>query len=186
MTTRKKWEILLHWLAVLLINLFILYTGSALAAKQMPRPAPEFTHQDSDAWLNSKPLSLDRLRGKVILLDFWTFDCWNCYRSFPWLHDLESRLNNQAFMVIGVHTPEFEHERNKSKLEEKVSIYQLRHPIMIDNDFSYWNLLGSRYWPSFFVIDKRGVIRASYIGQTEQNSAQAKKIERLVESLLAE
>ena len=89
-------------------------------------------------------------------------------------------------MVIGVHTPEFEHERHKGRLQEKVKLYDLRHPIMIDNDFSYWNAAGSRYWPSFFLVDKKGVIRAIYMGQTDLNSDQAKKIEATIESLLLE
>ena len=174
------------WLTLLLSLPVVLHTGSGHAARQLPQPAPEFTHQDDDAWLNSKPLSLVELRGKVVLLDFWTFDCWNCYRSFPWLRALESRMKNRAFMIVGVHTPEFDHERQKIRLEEKVKSYRLRHPIMIDNDFSYWNAVGSRYWPSFFIIDKSGVIRADFIGQTDLNSAQAEKIERIVERLLAE
>ena len=89
-------------------------------------------------------------------------------------------------MVIGIHTPEFEHERNRNRLVEKVRIYELSHPIMIDNDFSFWNAVGSRYWPSFFILDKKGVIRASYFGQIDQHSAQAEKIERMVEELLSE
>jgi len=176
----------LHRLTILLVSLATLYAGSSIAAKQLPRPAPEFTHLEGDAWLNSKPLSLENLLGKVVLLDFWTFDCWNCYRSFPWLQALEERLKNRDFMVIGVHTPEFEHERQKEMLEEKVSFYRLNHPIMVDNDFSYWNAVGSRYWPSFYIIDKKGTIRAAYVGQTSQGSTQAIKIEQMVESLLAE
>lgn len=186
MTTRLNYEIRICCQSVLLISLFFLCSGNSLAAKQLPRPAPEFTHQKSDAWLNSKPLSLEELRGKVVLLDFWTFDCWNCYRSFPWLRTLESQLENREFMVIGIHTPEFEHERNRNRLVEKVRIYELSHPIMIDNDFSFWNAVGSRYWPSFFILDKKGVIRASYFGQIDQHSAQAEKIERMVEELLSE
>ena len=186
MTTRKKWEILLHWLAVLLINLFILYTGSALAAKQMPRPAPEFTHQDSDAWLNSKPLSLDRLRGKVILLDFWTFDCWSCYRSFAWLTSLEDKYRDRAFRVIGIHTPEFEHERRVARVREKIAGWGLEHPVMIDNDFSYWNAVGARSWPSFYLVDKKGVIRASYMGETRIGDDKARAMEQLIDNLLAE
>lgn len=175
-----------HWFFVLLILFLTLYAERGWTAKQLPRAAPEFTHPDSGDWLNSEPLSLAGLRGKVVLIDFWTFDCWNCYRSFGWLHALEAQMKNCEFMVIGVHTPEFEHERHKGKLQEKVKLYDLRHPIMIDNDFSYWNAAGSRYWPSFFLVDKKGVIRAIYMGQTDLNSDQAKKIEATIESLLLE
>lgn len=163
-----------------------MFVGSGLTATKTPRIAADFTHKEQQAWLNSAPVSLYDLRGKVVLIDFWTFDCWNCYHSFIWLNDLERRMNNRQFKIIGVHTPEFEHEHHKGMLEEKVQLYGLTHPIMIDNDFSYWNILGSRYWPSFFLIDKIGSIRAVYTGQTDPNSEQAEKIEGLIENLLAE
>ncbi len=72
-------------------------------------PVPAFTHTAVAEWINSLPLTLEALRGKVVLLDFWTFACWNCYRSFPWLNELEARLHERGLRVIGVHTPEFEH-----------------------------------------------------------------------------
>lgn len=172
--------------STIFMTLALLTASGQIAAKGLPRPVPEFTHSDSEAWLNSKPLTQMMLRGKVVLIDFWTFDCWNCYRSFPWLVDLEERFQDRDFQVVGVHTPEFEHERQISQLVEKVERYRLRHPIMVDNDFSYWNALGSSYWPSFFVIDKKGIIRANYIGETTPGSDQAIRIERLLESLLME
>ena len=172
--------------SVILAIFIASFTCIGSAAKPMPRPAPEFTHQQKQSWLNSEPLALTDMLGKVLLIDFWTFDCWNCYRSFVWLHALESRLNNREFAVIGVHTPEFEHERHRGRLEDKVKLYDLRHPIMIDNDFSYWNAMGSRYWPTFFLIDKQGYIRAQYVGQTDTESDQAVAIEQMIETLLAE
>lgn len=174
------------WFMLILVFFINLYASCGIAAKPLPRPAPEITHTEGDTWINSTPLSLIDLRGKVILINFWTFDCWNCHRSFIWLNTLEDRFKNREFMVIGVHTPEFEHERHRSRLEDKVKLYNLRHPIMIDNDFSYWNAVGCRYWPSFFAIDKQGSIRAVYIGQTDLNSGQAKKIEQMIETLLVE
>jgi len=185
MTVRANQAIHICWLTIFLV-LITLHASSIFAAKKLPRAAPEFTHTERGAWLNSTPLSLEQLRGKVVLFDFWTFDCWNCYRSFPWLHALEDQFKNQAFSVIGIHTPEFEHERHKGMLEEKIKLFRLRHPIMMDNDFSYWNAVGSRYWPSFYLIDKKGLIRASYIGQTDEGGTQAKKIEAMVDTLLAE
>ncbi|MCB1758574.1 MAG: redoxin domain-containing protein [Gammaproteobacteria bacterium] len=173
------------YLAALLLALSA-FMLPANAARNMPRIAPEFTHAEAEAWLNAAPLSLRSLRGRVVLVDFWTFDCWNCYRSFPWLHSLERRHAEAPFAVIGVHTPEFEHERQKSRLLEKIEEYRLTHPIMIDNDFSYWNAVGSRYWPSFYLIDKQGMIRATFFGQTDVGSAQAHKIDAMIDTLLAE
>jgi thiol-disulfide isomerase/thioredoxin len=114
-----------------------------------PVPAPDFTRQDAFAWINSKPLTLRDLRGKVVLLDFWTFDCWNCYRSFPWLKSLEGRFESKGLRVIGVHTPEFAHEKVKSNVMAKIKEFGLHRPVMMDNDFAYWNAMGNRFWPAY-------------------------------------
>ena len=148
--------------------------------------APEFTHTEEREWINSVPLTLAGLRGKVVLLDFWTFECWNCYRSFPWLNALEARLAGEDFTVIGVHTPEFEHEKVRSSIEKKVAEFELHHPVMIDNDFSYWRAMGNRYWPAFYLIDKQGKVRAAYVGETHEGDRQARKIEAAIRNLLAE
>ena len=157
-----------------------------LSSSHTDRKAPEFTHESADEWINSQPLRLADLRGKVVLIDFWTFDCWNCYRSFPWLKEIEATYADQGLEVIGVHTPEFDHEKIRSNIVEKVKEFDLHHPVMIDNDFSYWRAMGNRYWPSFYLIDKRGVIRAVFLGETHSGSARAKKVEAAVERLLKE
>ncbi|MGH8761166.1 MAG: redoxin domain-containing protein [Burkholderiales bacterium] len=149
-------------------------------------PVPTFTHTAAADWINSPPLTLTSLRGTVVLLDFWTFACWNCYRSFPWLNALEARLHPRGLRVIGVHTPEFEHERVRGNIEKKIAQYGLQHPVMMDNDFSYWNAMGNRYWPAYYLIDKQGRIRAHYAGETHQGDAQARRIESDIEALLAE
>lgn len=149
-------------------------------------PAPEFTHTKEEEWLNSKPLSLEELRGKVVLLDFWTFDCWNCYRSFPWLNSLEEKMKTEQLQIIGVHTPEFEHEKIRSNIAEKIDEFMLKHPVMIDNDFSYWRAMGNRYWPAFYLIDKEGNVRARFIGETHAGDKQALAIESAITNLLKE
>ena len=157
-----------------------------VVATNAARPAPEFTQQSADAWLNSEPLKLSELRDQVVLLDIWTFDCWNCYRSFPWLNAMEKRLSQQGFKVIGIHTPEFEHEKVRAKVAAKISEFNLHHPVMMDNDFSYWRALGNRYWPTYYLIDKQGQIRATFVGETHANTPRAKKIEDAIALLLAE
>ncbi len=148
--------------------------------------APEFTHDEPEAWINSQPLTLKDLRGAVVLVDFWTFDCWNCYRSFPWLKQVEAAYADRGLRVIGVHTPEFDHEKIRSNIVEKVGEFGLHHPVMIDNDFSYWRAMNNRYWPAFYLIDKRGFIRSVFIGETHSGGARAQKVEAAIESLLAE
>lgn len=148
--------------------------------------APEFTHRNSSDWINSKPLRLADLRGKVVLIDFWTFECWNCYRSFPWLNSLEERFGPKGLQVVGVHSPEFERERDPDAVAAKIREFDLHHPVMIDNDFSYWNALGNRFWPAFYLIDKKGRLRRSYFGETHVDDPRARQIEAAVELLLKE
>ncbi len=153
---------------------------------RQPLAAPEFTHISADEWLNSAPLKLADLRGKVVLVDFWTFDCWNCYRSFPWLKAMETRLADKGLQVIGVHSPEFDREKIPENIKKKVAEFGLKHPIMIDNDFSYWKAMANRYWPAYYVIDKNGLLRAAFVGETHAGDDQAKKIEKILNELLAE
>lgn len=178
------------------VNLLIIVISATLTIKLMmpavgetlstPFTAAEFTHTTQDDWINSDPLMLSDLRGKVLLVDFWTFDCWNCYRSFPWLKALEMRLAPKGLQVVGVHSPEFAHEKVFENIVSKVKEFGLHHPVMVDNDFSYWRALGNKYWPAFYIIDKQGQVRAVHYGETHEGDPQAMDIEKTIEQLLAE
>lgn len=148
--------------------------------------APEFTRVSPSAWINSPPLRLADLRGKVVLIDVWTFECWNCYRSFPWLKSVESRFGPRGLQVIGIHSPELDRERDPQAVADRVREYGLEHPVMIDNDFAYWKALGNRYWPAFYLVDREGRIRGRFAGETHVGEPQAGRIEGLIEDLLAE
>jgi thiol-disulfide isomerase/thioredoxin len=167
--------------AIVILGLSFLATSS-LTAKS--NDAPEFTHTQAEEWINSAPLTLDDLKGKVVLIDFWTFDCWNCYRSFPWLHELEAQFAAEDFTVIGVHTPEFDHEKIRENIVAKTKEFKLDHPVMIDNDFSYWKAMDNRYWPTFYLIDKQGRIQEKYIGETHAGGGNATDIEAKIKQLL--
>lgn len=149
-------------------------------------PLPEFTQSDSQAWLNSGPLKTADLKGKVLLIDIWTLACWNCYHSFPWLHSVEEKFADDNFQVIGIHSPEFDYEHNRGAVEKAIKKYKLQHPVMMDNDFAYWQALSNRYWPAFYLVDKQGNLRYRFIGETHLGDAQADKIERAIEYLLQE
>lgn len=173
----------------LLLLLCAALSGPAPAGVVEPeqgRLAPEFTHQDAEEWLNSPPLTLAALRGQVVLLDFWTYACWNCYRSFPWLNAVDKQYSALGLQVIGVHTPEFEYEKVRANIAAKIAEFQLEHPVMIDNDFSYWNAMNNRYWPAFYLIDKQGRIRGQYAGETHAGDRRARTMEADIRSLLAE
>ena len=182
------------------LSLFATFLASFLGAL-LPRPqanaadswppalakqAPEFTGHDATDWINSPPLKLAELRGRVVLLDIWTFDCWNCYRSFPWLNDLEVRLGPHGLRSVGIHSPEFERERDAAAVRRKTAEFGLKHPVMLDNDFRYWNALGNRYWPTYYLVDKQGRLRARFVGEIHKHTPQARQIEQAIESLLTE
>lgn len=151
-----------------------------------PVPLPEFTSQSPQAWLQSEPLSVQDLRGQVLLLDVWTFDCWNCYRSFPWLNQLAHQYESKGLRVIGIHSPEFDHEKDPDRVLQKAREFKLDHPILIDNDFRYWRALNNHFWPTFYLVDKQGNLRARFIGETHAGDSNAQQIEAMIQKLLAE
>lgn len=150
------------------------------------RPLPEFTQTSPDAWFNSAPLKRDSLRGKVVLVDVWTFACWNCYRSIPWLRQVEARFAARGLQVVGIHTPEFDYEKKRQAVGAHVRKHKLAHPVMMDNNFAYWRALGNQYWPAFYVADRKGCIRATFVGETHIGTRAARKIETSIEKLLAD
>ncbi len=167
-------------------TIFAFVDVSAAKHELLGQPLPEFTQQDPEDWLNSSPLKLEDLKGQVLVIDFWTFGCWNCYNSFPWLNTLQEKYVDKPFKVIGVHSPEFPHERDRVKVAEKTKEFNLQHPVMIDNEFIYWKKLRNRYWPSFYIVDKKGVIRGFYAGETHLDDSQARRIGNLISRLLKE
>jgi len=157
-----------------------------VSAQITPFPLPEFTQTNKNQWINSPPVKKAALEGKVVLIDFWTFDCWNCYRSFPWLNSLERKYRDAKFSVIGIHTPEFEHEKVFSSVKKKTLEFKLTHPVMMDNDFVYWRKLNNKYWPSFYLVDKSGLVRYRFIGETHSDTKKSKAIEDAIYQLLQE
>ena len=99
---------------------------------------------------------------------------------------MESRLEPGGLQVIGVHTPEFDHERIRENVAAKTREFGLQHPVMIDNDFSYWRALGNRYWPAFYIFDKQGRLHATFVGETHEGDRQAREIEAVIKDLLKE
>lgn len=172
-----------HWIS-LLVGTSLLLTACGAAAEN--RPAPEFPKRSAEEWINSAPITLASLRGQVVLIDFWTFECWNCYRSFPWLNSVEAKFRAQGLKVVGVHTPEFEREKVISSIRDKVSEFKITYPVMVDNDKAYWRAMRNSYWPAFYLIDRSGQMRALFVGETHAGDAQAKSIEAQIAALLSE
>jgi thiol-disulfide isomerase/thioredoxin len=147
--------------------------------------APEFTHSSQAEWLNSPPLRLSQLRGKVVLIEFWAFECVNCLRTQPWLHAIQQRYADREFVIVGVHTPELPEERSIANVRAAVAEQRITNPVMVDGDSSYWNAMNNQYWPAFYVIDKRGRIAVRAIGEMHAGEARAKALEQAIEEQLA-
>lgn len=158
------------------------------AAVELPAgpQVPKLTHTAPERWLNSSPLTWDEPRGKVVLLEFWTFACWNCYRSIAWLHTLEKKFAASDFLLLGVHTPELPQECRLDRLLAKMEEYDITNPVMIDNDYSDWKAMNNRYWPAFYLVDRHGRIRGRYVGETHVGDRNARRIEADIARVLAE
>ena len=155
--------------------------GAASAAR-----APEFTHRQAAEWINSRPLTLENLRGQVVLVEFWTYGCSNCRNTMPWLKAAHARYRDQGFVVVSVHTPEFEEERDAGNVRAAVKRLGIEYPVMLDNDFSYWKAFNNRYWPAFYLIDRQGRVQARAFGELHAGTARGDDFEKTIQSLLAE
>lgn len=145
---------------------------------------PDFTHRAAAEWLNSPPLTFAQLRGSVVLVDFWAHECWNCYRSFPWLNSVVQRYAGKGLVVVSVHTPELPSERSRAGVMESARKYELGNPIMLDNDYSFWNAMGNSYWPAYYLIDQHGILRYAAVGETHAGDDNARSIEAAIDLLL--
>jgi cytochrome c biogenesis protein CcdA/thiol-disulfide isomerase/thioredoxin len=145
-------------------------------------PAPDFT--GNQAWLNTlggRPLTLAKLRGKVVLVDFWTYSCINCLRTLPYLEAWYRTYGRDGFVIVGVHTPEFAFEHDVSNVRHATREYGVRYPVAIDNEYATWNAYGNQYWPAEYLIDARGHVREAKFGEGDYS-----KTENAIRSLLAE
>jgi cytochrome c biogenesis protein CcdA/thiol-disulfide isomerase/thioredoxin len=124
-------------------------------------------------WFNSPPLSLKDLRGKVVVIDFWTYTCINCLRTLPELKAWHERYADQGLVIIGVHTPEFEFEKDPANVAKALQDLGLKYPVVQDNAYATWNAYGNRYWPAKYFIDKEGRVRATHFGEGGEAESEA-------------
>jgi thiol-disulfide isomerase/thioredoxin len=142
-------------------------------------PAPEL---NNTTWINSdKPLKLSELRGKVVLLEFWTFECINCQHTLPAMKDFYTKYHDNGLVIIGDHFPEFASERDVDNVRAAVKENGIQYAVAIDNDGATWNAYQQRYWPVIYLIDKQGQIRYKVIGEHDYSIT-----EEAIQALLAE
>ena len=139
--------------------------------------APDFT--GINTWFNSKPLTMAELRGKVVLVDFWTYGCVNCVNTLPHVTELYAKYRDRGLVIVGVHTPEFPFERSASNVQAALTRHGITYPVAQDNDSRTWNAYRNQYWPAQYIIDQSGRIVFQHDGEGQYD-----QIDRTIARLL--
>jgi thiol-disulfide isomerase/thioredoxin len=154
-------------------------TAAIAAQPENGPPAPELT--GITQWLNSEPLKLQQLRGKVVLVDFWTYSCINCANTLPYVKSWNQKYKDQGLTVIGVHTPEYPFERDTGNVKTALKRLGIIYPVAQDNQYATWNAYNNQYWPAFYLIDKQGQIVYTHFGEGDYAQTEAR-----IQALLAQ
>jgi len=152
--------------------------GGVNAAREVEMP--EFT--GITRWLNTDaPLTKASLQGKVVLIDFWTYSCINCIRTFPHLTAWHKNYADQGLVIVGVHTPDFDFEKDEANVKAALAKHGISYPVAMDNDYGTWRAYANRYWPSHYLMDRRGRLRYRHFGEGNYAETEAKIRELLAE-----
>ncbi|MGH9787254.1 MAG: redoxin domain-containing protein [Candidatus Acidiferrales bacterium] len=165
---------------VLLAMLSVLPLRGAPAGDVKPKPAPELPKK---GWLNTpegKPLRLEEQRGKVVLVEFWTFACFNCKNVLPYVKRWHEQYEKQGLVVIGVHTPELIFERPEENVRKAIQEQGITFPVVLDNDFAAWKRFDNHYWPAIYLVDAKGNIVYLAIGEGNYERTEA-RIQQLLQ-----
>lgn len=152
---------------------------TTISDKNDTQIAPPLT--GATQWLNSPPLTIEMLRGKVVLADFWTYSCINCLRTLPYLKAWHEKYRDQGLVIIGVHAPEFAFEKDRRNVEQAIHDLGIAYPVAMDNDYAIWNAYKNEYWPAHYLIDAQGKIRHQHLGEGAYQET-----EQMIQSLLKE
>lgn len=170
----------------LLLALFaalVLTTSVSAAPAKLPTVTYPFADQ-GEYWVNSAPLADHDLRGKPVLIFFWTFGCYNCRNSLKWINSVQARYADKGLLILGVHTPEFPHEQETQAVVTKTHEYGMKFPVMIDNEYIFWRDMQNNWWPAFYLYDGYGQLQGSYVGETHLDTPKAAEIEGRIDNLL--
>jgi peroxiredoxin len=177
-------------IVVLGLTVWIAFGCSAASRAQFLKPgktapAPEF--RDVTRWINSEPLTMAKLRGKVVLVHFWTHGCSNCVNNYPHYRAWRERYAGKDVVIVGVHTPETPGEREVERVKAQAAKHGLKFPIAVDNDASNWSAWNNRYWPTVYVVDRRGIVRYGWEGELNYRGETGEEtVRKLVDALLLE
>ena len=150
----------------------------AMIAARNAQAAPALA---SGVWINSEPLKLEALRGRVVVVDFWTFGCYNCRNTLPSLKRLDETYRERGLTIIGVHSPEFDREKKIENVRREVASLEINYPVVTDNDYETWRAFGIEAWPTVVILDKQGRIRFVHVGEGLYEEQ-----ENVIKELLAE
>jgi thiol-disulfide isomerase/thioredoxin len=162
------------------LMVFLLFTAVAVAQHEddefVGQKAPELKPQS--VWINSAPLTLESLRGKVVLIQFWAFDCEFCAETTPYVKEWHEKYAKDGLVIIGVHTPRIDYEKEVPKLKAAVEAKSIKYPVVVDNDYQIWSDYLCDVWPASYVVDQDGVIQLSHsgVGRYEGTEALIKKL----------
>lgn len=193
--------------AVVLIAIVILFVKNPFEQQQpiLPQPAENTQGQQNQlaqnpapspyplapeiigihSWINSEPLTLAKLRGQVVLVDFWTYSCINCLRTLPYLRQWHEKYKDLGLVIVGVHSPEFNFEKNLENVQKAVTDNEVKWPVGLDNDMSTWRNYRNRFWPAKYLVDAEGRIRYTHFGEGKYEETEA-KIQELLEEARAQ
>ena len=133
-------------------------------------------------WINSdKDISINDLTGKVVMIEFWTFECYNCKNTLPYVKDWYSKYKSDKFEMIGVHCPEFDNERKFDNVKAAVDELGIKYPVLIDNEFSVWDKFNVHAWPTIVLLDKNGTVRYTHVGEGSYETTEKKIVELMNE-----
>jgi thiol-disulfide isomerase/thioredoxin len=149
-----------------------------------PRVLPALP-QDPDRWINSPPLSPAALAARPVLIEFWTFDCSNCRAMQPWMDRVQRRYASAGLVTIGIHTPEFPHERDPAAVQRVVSQRHIAYPVVLDSDRRLWDAFGNHYWPALYLYDTKHRLAGTSIGELHSGDARGDAVEAQVQRLVA-
>jgi thiol-disulfide isomerase/thioredoxin len=156
-------------------------TATAPRSAQLPVEDIDASYAGATDWLNSPPLTVEGLKGKVVLVDFWTYSCINCLRSIPYVRAWAEKYKDQGLVVIGVHTPEFAFEQKTANVQRAIADLRITYPVAIDNDYAIWRAFENHYWPAHYFIDAKGRVRYHHFGEGDDEHS-----ERVIQQLLQE
>ncbi|WMJ02549.1 cytochrome c biogenesis protein DipZ [Pseudomonas chlororaphis subsp. aurantiaca] len=160
---------------------YLIDKAGAAPVETLPSKGPMPSLNGAVQWLNSPPLDAEALRGKVVLVDFWTYDCINCQHSLPYVNAWAKKYAKDGLVVIGVHTPEYAFEKVIDNVKAQVRKLDIGYPVAIDNDYAIWRAFDNQYWPAHYFIDARGQVRYSHFGEGSYEAQ-----EQVIQQLLRE